>query len=152
MAVSASSMGLAGWRGRLRLVLLGRICRLRWLRFHWGGSDTAALSGFHSSDKRDLLDTGMQREGKALDTQETSPWRGETLLLLLTASVGFILLEENSAAFSAYWPLLCVAGFLPHESLRLLLAAPAVPCRKCPPAPGLSSRGPSKPASAMGGL
>lgn len=39
-------------------------------------------------------------------------------------------MEQLPSTFSGYSPLLCVAGFLPNESLRFLLAAPAVCCRR----------------------
>lgn len=114
--------GLWLWQG------CGSLCSfLGWFEGKVRFPGTAlTLSSSHSADRRDWLDKGMQRDSKALDAQEGSPWRGGTLL---PASLGLVLCQESSAAFCAYWPLLCVAGLLPRESLRFLLAAPAVLCR-----------------------
>uniref|UniRef100_A0A8C3URH7 Galactosylgalactosylxylosylprotein 3-beta-glucuronosyltransferase n=1 Tax=Catharus ustulatus TaxID=91951 RepID=A0A8C3URH7_CATUS len=125
--------GLWLWQGRDVVVIVAGLWLWQSLLLPWllegkvlFPGMALTLSSLHSADKRDWLDKGMPRDSKALGAQEGSPWRGGTLL---SASLGLVLCQESSAAFSAYWPLLCVAGLLPRESLRFLLAAPAVLCR-----------------------
>lgn len=114
MAVSAPSLGLAGSWGGLFSAGMAQTLRHR--------------AAFAQLARGTCLTRGKQGPGHpggiSLEGWDTAA-AAHCLSGVCSSRGGF----GSSGTFSAYSPLLCVAGFLPHESLRFLLAAPAVPCR-----------------------